>query len=253
MKQGKFKIISNEEIMPSTCLMWIEAPEIAGGSQPGQFVLMRVDDNYDPLLRRPFSIHRLGENGELAFLFGTWGRGTLSLAAKAAGEQVDLLGPLGRGFDVQPDARNLLLVGGGMGVAPLVDLSERSIASGRSITLLLGGTSADHLYPSRLLPPEVELVLATDDGSAGHNGLITELVGEYADWADQVFACGPEPMYRSLATALGDHVARKSVQVLLEANMACGVGACLGCAVETRRGYKICCKDGPRFELRELL
>jgi dihydroorotate dehydrogenase electron transfer subunit len=103
------------------------------------------------------------------------------------------------------------------------------------------------------LPTEVEVVTATDDGSAGHRGLVTELLPQYLPWADQVFACGPNAMYEAMAAIMRQQASRKPVQVLLEEHMACGMGVCYCCAVFTRRGVRLVCKDGPRFELREVL
>lgn len=253
MKQLLAPIISNEEVMPGTRLLWVEAPEVAASAQPGQFAMARIGDSYDPLLRRPFSVHRVGKDGQVAFLYATWGRGASMLAHKGQGETVDLFGPLGRGFALQRGARHLLLVGGGMGIAPLAFLADAMIAQGRSVTLILGAVTAAQVYPSHLLPAEVELVVTTEDGSAGTLGRVTDVLPQYADWADQVFSCGPLPMYRAMAAAMPELARRKSVQVLLEMPMACGLGACYGCAVEVRQGYKLCCKDGPRFELRDVI
>lgn len=245
-------IVSNDELMPGVFLLWVQAPELAR-AQPGQFAMLRVADGLDPLLRRPLSLHRCTKDGQAAFLYQVRGRGTAILSQRRPGVVIDILGPLGRGFAVRRAARNLLLVAGGIGIAPLVYLAEEAVAQGRAVALLLGAATAVDLYPATLLSPEVELAVVTEDGSAGHQGLITELVPDYGDWADQVFACGPEAMYHALARAAPDMVRRKSVQVLLEARMGCGMGTCLGCVVETRRGYRLCCKDGPRFELRELM
>lgn len=256
MRQVSARIISNQQLVPGVNLIWAEAPEIARATKPGQFAMLRAGEGYDPLLRRPLNIHRLApQNGaptQIALLFNVLGRGTAFLANRKEGDALDILGPLGKGFSVQRTAKNLLLVGGGMGVAPLVGLAEAAVKQGRSVTLLLGAQTAALVYPSHLLPAEVELHVATDDGSTGKHGLVTSLVPEFADWADQVFACGPVPMFRSLAQTCRDLMRHKSVQVLMEANMACGFGACLGCSIETRRGRKLVCKDGPRFELRDL-
>lgn len=249
--------------MPGVFRLWLAAPTLAAAARPGQFAMLRVADGLDPLLRRPLSVHRVGGRrldsasdgrpSEVAFLYEVRGRGTALLSQRQPGETVDVIGPLGRGFAVQRGAQNLLLVGGGIGVAPLVMLAEAALRRGRSVTLLLGAATAARLYPEALLPPEVELAIATEDGSAGRQGLVTDLLPDYADWADQVFACGPEGMYFGMARRVPDLARRKSVQVLLEARMGCGMGVCLGCAVETRRGYRLCCRDGPRFELRDLV
>jgi dihydroorotate dehydrogenase electron transfer subunit len=120
------------------------------------------------------------------------------------------------------------------------------------VTLLQGAKTGGKLFPLASLPPEVEVVSASEDGSAGHRGLVTELLPQYLPWADQVFACGPNAMYEGMAAIMRQQGSRKSVQVLLEEHMACGMGVCYCCGVFTRRGVRLVCKDGPRFELREL-
>ena len=165
---------------------------------------------------------------------------------------MSLFGPLGRGYAVTRQSQNLLLVAGGIGIAALVALADEAIAEGRAVTLLQGAKTAAKLFPLGSLPTEVEVVSTTEDGTAGHRGLVTELLLQYLPWADQVFACGPNAMYEAMAAIMRQQASRKSVQVLLEEHMACGMGVCYCCGVFTRRGVKLVCKDGPRFELREL-
>jgi len=174
------------------------------------------------------------------------------LSEQPPGTEALLWGPLGRGFSVRPAAQNLLLVAGGMGVAPLVWLAEESVAKGRNVTFVIGARDASVLPPSSLLLPQVELMVATEDGSAGRKGMASETFEECLPWADQVFACGPHAMYESMATVVRRLRDRTSVQVLLETPMACGMGLCYGCAVETRRGVRQVCHDGPRFDLRDV-
>ncbi|MDO8671053.1 MAG: dihydroorotate dehydrogenase electron transfer subunit [Dehalococcoidia bacterium] len=188
----------------------------------------------------------------VAFLVAKAGRGTAWLVSRRPGDVVDTLGPLGSGYAISPGSRHLLLLAGGMGIAPLVALAEAAVARDLSVTLLLGAASKDQAYPAEFLPPQVEVVLATDDGSAGTKGVVTDLLPAYLDWADQIFACGPVPMYASLASILVRSTRRKSVQISIEERMACGVGACLSCSVETRHGIKTACKDGPVLELKEV-
>ncbi len=239
-----------------TFALWLAARDIARRATPGQFVMVRCGEGYDPLLPRAFSIYRVrdGDRGpEIGLLFEVVGRGTAWLARRRPGDELALFGPLGHGFSVRPAAQNLLLVGGGIGVAPLVWLADEQVARGRTVTMLLGARTAAKIYPAELLPPEVEVLTATDDGSAGHPGPVTDLLPEYAGWADQVLACGPTAMFRSMAAQLRAIQYRRSCQVLLEEHMACGTGICYSCAVETRRhGMKLVCKDGPRFELRDV-
>ena len=252
MRQITAPILSNDEIMPGIYLLWVEAPQIASDAQPGQFVMVRSGEDHDPLLRRPFSIHRVGESGALGLLFDVVGQGTRWLAQRKAGESVDLLGPLGRGFEVR--SKMLLLVAGGVGIAPLIFLAERTAADGLWVTLLIGAKDADHVYPHHLLPPHIKPVIVTEDGSMGQQGLVTDLLVGTAAFhreAEQIIACGQISMYRAISQLPG--LEGRSVQVSMEARMGCGFGGCAGCAIETRRGMKLVCRDGPVFELSDLI
>lgn len=257
MKQIHAPILSANEILPGVYLIWLAAPEIAAQARPGQFVMVRCSPGYDPLLRRPLSIHRVirrGNHAQLALLFAVVGRGTHWLSRRRNGESLDLLGPLGSGFMLHPASQNLLLVAGGIGIAPLIPLAEEAISIGLSVTLLHGGKTADQIYPSHLLPPELKLIVATEDGSAGTKGLITDLLNDFIGGADQIFACGPISMYQTLSNlASKRELENKSIQVSLEVTMGCGLGVCYGCAIETRQGPKLVCQDGPVFELRDIV
>jgi len=164
---------------------------------------------------------------------------------------IDLLGPLGHGFEIEPKSRNLLLVAGGIGIAPLVALAEKGIANGLGITLLLGAPTQAQLYPPHLLPLEVKLVVATEDGSAGRRGVVTDLLVDIVADADQIFACGPLSMYETMASQ--GMLVGKSVQVSMEVRMGCGFGGCYGCAIETNSGMRLVCQDGPVFDLKDII
>ena len=276
MKQVLAPVVSNAEVTQGTYLLRLRAPEIARHAQPGQFVHVRcapvgvlaTSDQpspqpspgkgegaeslaWDPLLRRPISIMRANrESGELDILFDVVGRGTALLSRVRPGDALDVLGPLGRPFGLKASTRQALLVGGGVGVPPLVALAEEAIARGVSVTLVAGFRSAAKVLPAELLPPEVEYVVTTDDGSAGRPGLVTESLAEYLSWADQLFACGPLPMLKALARL--DLPRSLPVQVSMEERMGCAMGVCLGCVVQTRHGLQRVCRDGPVFDLREL-
>lgn len=220
--------------------------------------MVRTSDGYDPLLRRPFSIHRVrlgeGEQGALALLFAVVGRGTSWLAQRKEGDSIDLLGPLGNGFEIFPKSRNLLLVAGGMGISPLVFLTERGVADNRAVTLISGAATASLLYPGHLLPPGVDTIELTEDGSAGIKGVVTDFLPGVMAEADQVFACGPMEMYQALADMSRRGMFEEtSLQVSLEVRMGCGMGLCYGCGVRTRNGMRLVCRDGPVFELGDIL
>lgn len=248
-----------EPVMGDSSLISLSAPpNLATSARAGQFVeiLCRSPRSSDPLLRRPYSIHAAdGRKGELTVLARPYGRGSGWLVEQPVGTALDVLGPLGNGFAISPKSKNLLMVAGGVGAAPVLMLAHEAVAKGLNVTYLLGAVSADGLLAPQHLPGEVEYVVATNDGTAGHQGFVTDLIPTYLQWADQVFACGPGPMFQSLRRQVLDHrfAAKPTVQLAVERAMACGVGACLGCMVETKRGMRTACVDGPVFEMDELV
>ena len=264
------RVVQNERLYGSTHVTWFAPSGAAQGAEPGQFVMLRCVEALgrgeapasalglpeDPLLPRAMSIHRFrpGTDGlEWSVLYDVVGQGTAWLAARRPGDEVFCWGPLGHGYTVRETSSQLLLVAGGVGVAPLVWLADDAIDRGRSVTLVLGGRTKEQIFPASLLQPEVEVVVTTEDGSLGRKGLATEAFVEHLEWCDQAFACGPNAMFGAMADAMRGVRARRSVQVLLEERMGCGTGICYGCAIETRRGgMKLVCRDGPKFELRDV-
>jgi len=256
VKQTIAPVLSNNEIMPGTYLMWLEAPEIAAAAGPGQFVMAYCGE--DTLLRRPLSVHRVDE-GKLALLFRIVGKGTQWLSCCKKGDAVDIYGPLGNGFRIDPGTKNLLLVAGGIGIAPLRFLADEALKEAKKVTLIMGARSADYLLPISspqslfdrgILPSSLNVVNATEDGTEGFKGLATDLIPAYAEGTDQIFACGPVAMYRTMAANY--HIYNKSVQISLEIMMGCGVGVCYGCTIKTKNGLKQVCKDGPVFDMGEM-
>ena len=280
MRLAAAELVDSREILPGQWLQAYHAPGIANGSRAGQFVHIRTGDYSGMVLRRPFSINTADPaTGIVTIHFRVIGRGTEWFTRLRHADPIDLLGPLGRPFEVDPRSRHLLLIAGGLGMAGVRMLADEAIRDGRQVTLLFGATSAREVYPSSLLPDEVEYVVATDDGSLGHRGFVTDLVPQFEGWADQAFACGPMPMLRALArlaegrrgrlgvAALGrkrgggraDPVGstgarRKTfLQVSMEQNMGCAVGACLGCVVMGVGGTpQRVCREGPVFASDEL-
>lgn len=249
--QVRARVKSSTELMPATWLVWLDAPEIAQRARPGQFVMARCAEDHDHLLRRPLSIHKTDGSGGVALLFELVGRGTSWLSQRDPGDLVDLIGPLGNGFVVDADTRNLFLVAGGIGIAPLALLAQEASRQGKKVTMLQGAQTASLLCPRDQMPPGSIVDSCTDDGSSGRRGLVTSLVDEYVGEADQVFACGPVSMYKAMAGL--DCLRGRSVQVSLEERMACGLGACYGCTVKTTKGQKQVCHDGPVFELSDII
>jgi dihydroorotate dehydrogenase electron transfer subunit len=263
LRLERARVVEHEEIAAGMFLMWLSCPAVAKGATPGRFLMIHCSDSLDPLLPRPMSFHRFrpptsnlqpptSSQPEFAILYDVRGRGTAWLATRKPGDEIAVFGPLGRGYALASDAQNVLLVAGGMGVAAVIALADEAIAAGRSVTLLQGARTEGLLFPHRLLPTDVEAVSATDDGSAGHHGLVTGLLAEHLPWADQTFACGPNPMFASMADVVKAARSRKPVQALLEERMGCGTGVCYGCAIFTRKGVRLVCRDGPRFDLREV-
>jgi dihydroorotate dehydrogenase electron transfer subunit len=270
MNIGYAEVVENERLYGSTYITWFRAPELAHGAYAGQFLMLRCSDDADyasnglgrdddPLLPRPMSYHRIrpgADGNEWSILYDVVGRGTAWLSRRKPGDRVYCWGPLGRGYEIDRAANNLLLVAGGIGVAPLVWLAEGAVAAGKSVTMVVGARSAEHVFPAKLLPAQVEVVVTTDDGSAGRAGFVTQPFGELLEWCDQAFACGPTPMFRAMAEVVRKSSARRPVQVLLEERMGCGTAICYGCAVEVKvrggRQMKLVCKDGPRFDIRDV-
>ncbi len=260
MKQVIATVVSNRKIVTGVprpkarsslgnWITWLECSETAKEARPGQFVMVRCGG--ECILRRPLSVHEVSNEG-IALLFDVWedGKGMNWLSQRRTGDTVELLAPLGNGFSVLPSSKNLLLVAGGIGIAPLCFLAQQSLNQGCLVTLLYG-TRTKHRYPEHFLPPNLKLVSATEDGTVGHKGKVADLLSEYIDWADQIFACGPLPMYKTMAQM--PELKNKPVQVSLEVRMGCGFGACYGCTVKTKRGLKQVCKDGPVFDLDDVL
>jgi dihydroorotate dehydrogenase electron transfer subunit len=256
MKQLKAPVISSVEALPGTYLLWLEAPGIAETARPGQFVMVRCGG--DTVLPRPLSIHRV-DGKQLALLFSVVGKGTNRLSQMKKGDTLNIFGPLGNGYSIEPRSKNLLLVAGGMGIAPLYFLAVAAAGEGKKVTLINGARSCDYLLPislpqrlfdSGMHPANFNVVCATDDGSEGFKGLATQLIPHYLEGIDQIFACGPAAMYDSMAQM--PELKSKSVQLSLEIMMGCGVGVCYGCTIKTKSGLKQVCKDGPVFEMGEI-
>lgn len=235
----------------SSRIITFYCPDITLGAKPGQFVMVNCGD---AVLPRPFSINRVTEEGEMSLYFAVLENGTGSawLSNRRKGDVVKILGPLGNGFTLEETSHNIILVAGGMGVAPLVFLAGEACKKGIGVVLLYGTPGRDR-YPVKRYLPDITLEVATEDGSEGHHGLVTDLLPGYIDSADQVFICGPSGLYRYLLNAGRGLLGDKPVQVSLEVRMACGRGICYGCTVKTKNGSKRVCEHGPVFSFSELV
>jgi dihydroorotate dehydrogenase electron transfer subunit len=237
-------------IMPSTHVLTLDAGANARTATPGRFIHIRCGES--TLLRRPMSIYR-ADGDTIELMVRNVGAGSGWITRRQIGDTLECLGPLGHGFRLERSLRNLLMVGGGYGVAPLVGLAEQATAQGMNVTLAVGAATADYIFPTRLLPEAVEYLVATDDGSAGHTGFVTDLVPERLAWADAVYACGPIPMMRALAGIMRTQAPTKPGQVAMEERMGCAMGVCLGCVVETTKGPLRTCTEGPVFDIRQIV
>ncbi len=236
----RLKIVKNSSIASNTYMLSVENPALFE-VLPGQFFMVKINEFNYPLLRRPFSVARFGET--IDFVYRVVGEGTGILSKKKPGEFIDILGPLGNGFSID-STRKLILVGGGIGVAPLLYL-KKVIENVYKLKCgaYFGFNREDEMFID-------EGNIATIDGSFGFAGTVVEMVQEQLDENSLIYACGPVPMLKKLALLAFEYNCQ--MQVSLEARMACGIGVCLGCVVETVDGFKRVCVEGPVFDYEEI-
>ena len=254
-------ILRNEQVGPRLHLMVLQAPGIAARVQPGQFVHMKIPRMEDHILRRPFSVYAAdAQAGTIDILYQVVGFGTQHMTALEAGLACELIGPVGRGWQAPEGTRRALIVAGGVGAAPLFMLTEQLRERGVQVDVVLGAQTQDALVCRARYEQLIGACpnCATDDGSFGRAGFCTTLVQEALEAAgaqgapyDYLAVCGPEPLMRIVA----DMAAQAGVfaQVSMEKRMACGVGACLSCVVDTVDGKKRSCVDGPVFNANEVV
>lgn len=261
--QGKGKILENVELNPGYYRMEIEAPFVAERGLPGQFVMVKVTEGLAPVLRRPFGIYTINKaNGSFEMIYRVVGEGTRLLSEMADGLSIDVLGPLGNGFDLGLAGEQPLIVAGGVGVPPLFSLAQALVESGKRPVVIVGGRTADDLLSLEAFRQiGIEPLLATEDGSAGHRGYVTAIMEERlgeGNIPSAVYSCGPTPMLRRV----GDIAIAKGIpcELSLEAVMACGFGVCLGCVVKTcsyegssEHDFSRVCCEGPVFDAKEIV
>lgn len=242
------KVVRNIELCQNIYEIVVECPEIAQATMPGQFLHIKTNKGLDPLLRRPISISRvMKDKGQISLIYQVLGRGTKELAAFKPNEEIDIMGPFGNGFPVFP-GKKCAVVGGGMGVAPLLELAGRLTACDAYLGFRCSTFKLDE-YKTACK----ELYIATEDGSRGSKGYVTELLKDIKKY-DVVYTCGPKPMMKKVK----ELCEKESIQcfVSLEERMGCGIGACLVCACKIKEGeswhYKKACTDGPVFESAEV-
>ncbi|MEN6520715.1 MAG: dihydroorotate dehydrogenase electron transfer subunit [Armatimonadota bacterium] len=266
------EIIGQIEVAPHIFRSVLVEPTIAKAAKPGQFVNVRVCDCYDPLLRRPFSVHAVDpEKGTFSLLYDVVGRGTKILRDMHVGDKVSVVGPLGSSFDLGDDPNvHHMLVAGGCGTAPIHFLSDALCHKHGCdrVTVLVGAkTGTALLCQAEFVAHGVNVEVATDDGSFGFNGLVTELLDNCLKSTlslginTRVYSCGPMPMMREVARVCRERNV-DSCQVSLESAMACGLGVCMGCVTKACDHheescedwrYSRVCTDGPVFDAKELV
>lgn len=226
----------------------LKHPDKIGEIEAGQFVEVEVPGNKQVTLRRPISIHDVDtDNNTLTMLIQVVGKGTRTLATLEVGDTLNLVYPLGHGFSLEGE--RVLLVGGGAGIAPLLHLSKCLKEKGITPTILLGGRTAALIPVKKEFEPYGKVCFATEDGSLGEKGMVTQHTMFAADY-DHIYTCGPTPMMKAVAR----HAMQNGIEceVSLENMMACGIGACLCCVVDSDEGHKCVCKDGPVFNAKKL-
>lgn len=256
----KAKLLTKEELVTGIFKFSVQAEEIVKTAKPGNFIEIRVNDDIEPFLRRPISIHNIDkENGILEFIFQEKGKGTKILSAKREGELIDIIGPLGYGTFIYSNYQNLAIIGGGIGVFPLYELAKSAKSEEKSVNTYLGFRNKELVVlEEEFKKVSNKLILTTDDGSYAEKGFSIDFLKKDIEEGkiDSIYACGPLPMLR----AVRELAIEKNIpcQISLEEKMACGLGACLGCAVKTAESpkdapeYWHVCKAGPVFDAKKV-
>lgn len=243
-----FKIVERKTYGPHYFALTLQHPEKIPEIMAGQFVEVEVKGTREVMLRRPISIHDVDSTANtLTLLIQTVGKGTNQLATLKVGDSLNLVYPLGHGFTIK--GQRVLLVGGGAGIAPLLYLSKKFSAQGIRPTIILGGRTAELIPVQEPFKQYGELYIATDDGSLGEKGLVTQH-SQFSQSYDMIYTCGPTPMMKAVAR----YAKEKNIncEVSLENMMACGIGACLCCVCDTDEGHQCVCKNGPVFDIKNL-
>ena len=257
--QENAEVLVNEQIARNVYLMRLRAPRIARACRPAQFVQVLTDACQAPYLRRPFSALRVDpEAGWMEIVYDAIGEGTRRMAVAVAGHRLDMLGPLGRPF-VPPEAHRILLVAGGVGLVPLAFMAWFHKERRADMVFLMGAASKTRIPDmDRLIPADLCRRLATDDGSVGHTGPVTDLISEHVlRDGTQVLTCGPHAMMARVAEIAAAH--HLPCFASLENHMACGFGACVGCVVEYRiadredHRYRRVCIEGPVLDAHAIV
>ena len=251
MKEIKdFKVLSNTTLNREHFLLNVQSDEELLPVLPGQFVEIRVDDAPTTFLRRPISIHDVDEKDRIiSFLIRIAGDGTRKLSELKAGDALNIVYPLGKGFTVEKT--DYLLIGGGCGLAPLRYLARKLNEIGVKPDILIGARNADTLFGVEEHRDLGNVFVTTEDGSVGERGFVTEhSILQHPEKYGRICTCGPDAMMKNVAKYAEKH--QFPCEVSLENTMACGIGACLCCVTETIKGHQCVCTEGPVFDSRLL-
>jgi dihydroorotate dehydrogenase electron transfer subunit len=255
IKKELCKISSQKEIAADIYELTVKGELVGQISAPGQFVHIRVSNGWDPLLRRPISISSFDKKQKsMTMIYRKEGRGTTMLAELGPGKQLDILGPLGNGFPVDEVSRGetALLVGGGIGVPPLYELSNQLVEKGVKVIHVLGFQTETAVFYEKEFLENGETYVTTVDGSYGRKGFVTDVMKDLR--FDCIYTCGPTPMLKAIEQSYSD----KKMFLSLEERMGCGIGACFACVCKSKEdptgvAYKKVCSDGPVFRAGEVL
>ncbi len=251
--QNVFKVVSNEKLCPQFYLLRIDAKSILKEIRPGQFVHLRVKNSLEPFFRRPFSVYRAQKYVEI--FYEPIGPGTTIMSQMKSGDSIDVLGPVGAEFSAPPKGtKQVVMIAGGIGIAPFLILSDHLKKKGYDLILLYGGRTKGHVYPMKEFKDNgVKVFVTTDDGSHGVKGRVTKLFSKINlnPQTTFLYTCGPNPMMAAVQEFAKENQLKG--EAACEEVMACALGACLGCSIKTTKGYKTVCYDGPVFDLSEII
>ncbi|ENQ3078454.1 dihydroorotate oxidase B electron transfer subunit [Bacillus cereus] len=257
MQKQNMIVVNQKEIAKNIYELVLQGDLVQQMNEPGQFVHIKVAEGITPLLRRPISICNVDQDkNEFTMLYRAEGQGTKTLAKRKQGDLVDVLGPLGHGFPVEEaeTGQTALLVGGGIGVPPLYELSQRLVAKGVSVIHILGFQTKDVVFYEEKFAELGDTYVATVDGTHGTKGFVTDVIDAYGIDFDILYSCGPLAMLR----ALEGRYKEKKAYISLEERMGCGIGACFACVCHLQEdpsghSYKKVCSDGPVFPIGEVV
>lgn len=246
----KLTVLSNQSIADRIYELKVSGPSVSKLKQPGQFVHIKAGEGSLHMLRRPISICEIDtQNDSFTMLFRAEGEGTRKIAALRTGDQIDIIAPLGKGFPVEKAKKKALLVGGGIGVPPLYELSKQLNARGIETVHVLGFRSKKDVFYQAQFEALGDTYIVTEDGSAGEKGFVTHVIDQLPVDYDIYYTCGPKPMLKALTKL--ETLKDVPGYISLEERMGCGVGACYACVChvpESETAYVKVCTDGPVFE-----